>query len=116
MEADFAIVGYGAQMLLLHSDASYAAHPLTSLLPEAGARGGGIELPLHESDPDAATARAASFDGATLMSPPADKTALGLREAAILSPSGDACVPSRRFSLRRLATAASRRRACSNRP
>lgn len=97
VDADFAIVRYGAQVFLLHSDASYAAHPLPSLLPESGPRGGGIELRLHETDPDAAAARAGDFDGAMLLAPPVDKTAHGLREAVILSPSGYAWVPSRRL-------------------
>ncbi|MBI1220255.1 MAG: glyoxalase [Rhodobacteraceae bacterium] len=97
LDADFAIVLYGAQVFLLHSDASYAAHPLPSLLPEAGPRGGGIELRLHETDPDAAAGRAATFEGATLLASPADKTAHGLREAVILSPAGYAWVPSRRL-------------------
>ena len=97
LDADFAIVRYGMLVFLLHSDASYGAHPLPSLLPEAGPRGGGIELRLHETDPDTAAARAAAVDGATLLSPPVDKTAHGLREAVILSPSGYAWVPSRRL-------------------
>lgn len=97
LDADFAIVRYGSHVVLLHSDASYAAHPLPALLPEAGPRGGGIELRLHETDPDDAAARAADFDGAMLLAPPADKTAHGLREAVILSPSGYAWVPIRRL-------------------
>jgi hypothetical protein len=93
-EADFAIVPYAGAILLLHSDASYSAHPLHGLLPEAGARGAGIELRLHETDPDAAAGRA---DPAAVLSPPTDKTAHGLRETVILSPAGYAWVPSRRL-------------------
>ena len=51
---DFAIVTYGDQVFQLHSDATFHAHPLPSLLPEAGPRGGGIELRLYETDPDEA--------------------------------------------------------------
>jgi predicted enzyme related to lactoylglutathione lyase len=93
---DFAILLHAGQPLQLHSDGTYAAHPLPSLLPEAGPRGGGIELRLHEADPDAA-AKAAEALGAVILMPPTDKTAHGLREAVILSPSGYAFVPSRRI-------------------
>lgn len=94
---DFAIAVYAGRPLQLHSDASFASHPLHGLLPEAGPRGAGIELRLHETDPDAACARAEGFDGAMVLAPPADKAAHGLREAVILSPSGYAWVPSRRI-------------------
>ncbi len=94
---DFAIVRYGAQVFQLHSDASYGAHPLPSLLPEAGPRGAGVELRLHEADPDGAAARAAALEGASVLQAPRDKPAHGLREAVILSPAGYAWVPSRRL-------------------
>lgn len=97
LSADFAIVSYGAQAFQLHSDASFAAHPLHGLLPEGGLRGAGIELRLHETDPDTAVARAAAHSGATVLAEPRDKAAHGLREAVILSPSGYAWVPSRRL-------------------
>ncbi len=95
--ADFALVLHGGQPLQLHSDAAYRNHPLPSLLPESGPRGGGIEVRLHEADPDEAAARAAVFAGAVVLQPPTDKPAHGLREAVILSPSGYAFVPSRRI-------------------
>lgn len=94
---DFAIVLHAGQALQLHSDATYANHPLPQLLPEAGPRGGGIELRLHEADPDLCATRAQGFEGALVLQPPTDKTAHGLREAVILSPSGYAFVPSRRI-------------------
>lgn len=97
MSADFAILTLGDQPLQLHSDAAYAAHPLPALLPEAGARGAGIELRLHEVDPDAACARAAGVEGAVVLQAAVDKPAHGLREAVILSPHGYAWVPSRRI-------------------
>jgi catechol 2,3-dioxygenase-like lactoylglutathione lyase family enzyme len=93
---DFAILLHAGQPLQLHSDAAYASHPLPSLLPESGARGAGIELRLHEADPDDAADRAEATGGVVLQ-PPTDKTAHGLREAVILSPSGYAFVPSRRI-------------------
>lgn len=93
---DFAILLHAGQPLQLHSDATYAAHPLPSLLPEAGPRGAGVEIRLHEADPDAA-AEAAEAAGGAVLQAPTDKPAHGLREAVILSPSGYALVPSRRI-------------------
>lgn len=97
LSADFAIITYGEQVIQLHADHTYDAHPLPSLLPEAGPRGAGIELRLHETDPDAAASRAETHAGALVLQSPADKQAHGLREAVILSPSGYAWVPSRRL-------------------
>jgi hypothetical protein len=97
ISADFAILLHAGQPMQLHSDGAYARHPLPSLLPEAGPRGGGIELRLHEADPDESAARAALFPDAVILQAPTDKTAHGLREAVILSPSGYAFVPSRRI-------------------
>jgi hypothetical protein len=94
--ADHAIMQHGGSVLQLHSDASYHAHPLPALLPEAGPRGPGVEIRLHEADPDAAAARAALHPGALLLQPPADKPH-GLREAFILCPMGYVWVPSRRI-------------------
>lgn len=94
---DFAILIYAGQPLQLHADATYAGHPLASLVPEAGPRGGGIELRLHDTDPDAACARAAGFAAAMVLQAPRDKAAHGLREAVILCPEGYAWVPSRRI-------------------
>jgi predicted enzyme related to lactoylglutathione lyase len=93
---DFAILLHAGQPLQLHSDGTYHAHPLPGLLPESGPRGAGIEVRLHEADPDVAAARAEAAGGVVLQGP-TDKTAHGLREAVILSPSGYAFVPSRRI-------------------
>lgn len=95
--ADFAILLHAGQPFQLHSDATFAAHPLHGLLPESGPRGAGIELRLHEADPDLAAARVANFPDAVLLQPPTDKTGHGLREAVILCPMGYAWVPSRRI-------------------
>jgi catechol 2,3-dioxygenase-like lactoylglutathione lyase family enzyme len=94
--ADFAILLHAGQPLQLHSDATYASHPLPGLLPESGPRGAGIEIRLHEADPDLAASQAEAAGGVILQRP-TDKTAHGLREAVILSPSGYAFVPSRRI-------------------
>lgn len=94
---DFAILVYAGQPFQLHADGTFANHPLASLLPESGPRGGGIELRLHETDPDQACARAADFHNAIILHPPRDKTAHGLREAVILCAEGYAWVPSSRI-------------------
>lgn len=94
---DFAILLHAGQPLQLHSDGAYANHPLPSLLPESGPRGGGVEVRLHEADPDVAAARAEAAGGIVLQGA-TDKTAHGLREAVILSPSGYAFIPSHRIS------------------
>ena len=93
---DFAILLHAGQPLQLHSDGAYHSHPLPSLLPEAGPRGAGIEIRLHEADPDEAAARTEEAGGIVLQAPN-DKAGHGLREAVILSPSGYAFVPSRRI-------------------
>jgi hypothetical protein len=95
--ADFAIMVHAGQLIQLHSDATFARHPLHGLLPEAGVRGAGIELRLHEADPDDAVARMAKETEGMVLDPPRDRTPHGLREAVILSPEGYAWVPSRRI-------------------
>lgn len=93
---DFAILLHAGMPLQLHSDAAFSNHPLNALLPESGLRGLGIEIRLHEADPDTASERAEAAGGVVLQ-PPTDKQGHGLREAVILSPSGYAFVPSRRI-------------------
>lgn len=95
---DFAILLHAGQPFQLHADHTYGAHPLLSLVPADAPRGAGIELRLHEADPDEAVARLVDFPEAVLLKPPTDyKTAHGLREAVILCPMGYAWVPSRRI-------------------
>lgn len=94
---DFAIILHAGQPFQLHSDGTFARHPLYALLPEAGPRGAGIELRLHEADPDAAVAAVADFPDALVLQPASDKSGHGLREAVILCPNGYAWVPSRRI-------------------
>ena len=98
LSADFAIMLHAGQPFQLHSDGTFAAHPLFALLPESGPRGAGIELRLHEADPDLAASRLVDFPDAMLLQPPTDKRGHGLREAVILCPNGYAWVPSRRIS------------------
>jgi hypothetical protein len=91
---DYAIVLHDGIVTQLHSDRTFAAHPLYGLLPEAGPRGAGIEIRLHGVDPDMACAKASKFTDAVVLAAPQDKSGHGLREAVILSPSGYAFVPS----------------------
>ena len=93
---DFAILQHVGQVMQLHSDGAFSGHPLIGLLPEAGARGAGVEIRLHEADPDLAAARAEAAGGVVLQAP-TDKKGHALREAVILSPAGYAFVPSRRI-------------------
>lgn len=93
---DFAIMSYHGQIFQLHSDGTFASHPLHALLPEAGPRGAGLEIRLYETDPDIASARAAAVADAVVLQEPKDKPH-GLRECVILCPNGYAWVPSRRI-------------------
>lgn len=88
---DFALVRHGAVLIQLHSDATFARHPLHDLLPENPPRGAGVQLYLFGIDPDLAASRAEAHGG-TLIEPPADKPH-GLREATILAPEGQAFSP-----------------------
>ncbi len=92
---DFAILEYHGQLLQLHGDQTYHSHPLPSLLPDAGARGAGIELRLYETDPDGAAQAAEKHDHeSTLLQAPMNKPH-GLRECVILCENGYAWLPSR---------------------
>ena len=86
---DFALAVHGGALVQIHSDASFRNHPALGLLPEAGARGAGVQLYLFGIDPDAAAARAPAGH---VIEPPADKPH-GLREATILGPEGHAFSP-----------------------
>lgn len=88
---DFALVRHGAVLIQLHSDGTFARHPLHGLLPESPPRGAGVQLYLFGIDPDTAVSRAEAHGG-MVIEPPADKPH-GLREATILSPEGYAFSP-----------------------
>ena len=90
---DFAIVIYGDQVFMLHSDAAYASNPIHALIPETPPRGGGITIHLYDSDPDTACANCPNVD-AVIMAAPKDKPH-GLREAFIADHDGFVWVPSR---------------------
>lgn len=91
---NFAIITYHEQVFQLHSDGTYASHPLLALLPENPPRGAGIEIRLYQSDPDLCHSAALKW-GADVLHPPVDKPPHGLRECSILSPDGYIFVSSR---------------------
>ncbi|MFN4101591.1 MAG: VOC family protein [Pararhodobacter sp.] len=88
---DFALVRHGDALIQLHSDVTFARHPLHDLLPENPPRGGGVQLYLFGIDPDLAVSRAEAHGG-TVAEEPSDKPH-GLREATILAPEGQAFSP-----------------------
>ena len=93
-DPDFAVLRHGPAEMMLHADHTYDRHPIRSRLD--GKRGNGIELRLHQTDPDAAEA-AARAGGYEIMAPAADK-GHGLREAYIVDPDGYIWVPDRPVS------------------
>ena len=93
LSKDFAIIIYGKDVVQLHSDGTFGTHPLLGLLPEAGARGAGMEIRLYETDPDEAAAKAEKAGGHVLQAP--TNKPHGLRECVILDADGYAWVPSR---------------------
>lgn len=90
--ADYAILRHGDTLYQLHGDSTYGNNPMLSLVPENGARGGGVELRLYHVDPDAAEARARQA-GAVVLQESQDKPH-GLRECFLLDPDGYCWVPS----------------------
>lgn len=90
--ADYALLKHRDQFYQLHGDQTYATHPLLSVLPELGLRGGGVELRLFQIDPDQAQKKALA-GGYTVLQPTADKPH-GLRECFLLDPDGYCWVPS----------------------
>ncbi len=90
-DPDFAVLrGYGAEWML-HADHTYKDHPLHGSLSPEIPRGIGVELRLHDCDPDAAEARAVDL-GYTVLAGSMDKPH-GLREAYLLDDDGYLWVP-----------------------
>jgi uncharacterized glyoxalase superfamily protein PhnB len=93
-DADFAVLRHGAAAeWMLHADHTYGGHPLLALTGDGAVRGAGIELRLHDHDPDRA-ADAATRLGYTVLAAASDKPH-GLREAYIADPDGYVWVPDR---------------------
>ncbi|MCB1457494.1 MAG: hypothetical protein KDJ51_15415 [Nitratireductor sp.] len=99
-DSNFAVIGYGDQHFMLHVDGTYAENPLLSLLPETGMRGGGIELRLYDTDPDAALASAheAQVAGHGSVLRECSDRPHGLRECYLLDPNGYCWIPSARLT------------------
>jgi catechol 2,3-dioxygenase-like lactoylglutathione lyase family enzyme len=91
LDPDLAVLRHGEHEWMAHADHTYDAHPLLPRTKVAALRGGGIELRVHEVDPDAACA-AALKHGYEVLEPPSDKPH-GLREAYILDADGYVWVP-----------------------
>jgi len=90
-DTDFAVLESAGHFFQLHADHTYHANPLPSLLPEAGVRGGGAELRLYGTDPDACEARAIANNYVVLRS--SEDRPHGLRECYLLDPDGYCWVP-----------------------
>lgn len=89
-DPDIAVFQVGEGEWMVHADHTYDAHPFAA---EAvtGPRGRGIELRVHNCDPDGAAARAQA-GGYRVIAQSADK-GHGLREAYIEDPDGYVWVP-----------------------
>ena len=85
-DADLAVLRHGEHEWMVHADHTYDAHPLLPRTRVAALRGGGIELRVHDTDPDVAVAAAVEHGFEVLES--ADNKPHGLREAYILDPDG----------------------------
>ena len=82
--------GYGASWML-HRDNTYSEHPMRGVIADVDHRGAGVELRLHDCDPDAAEAAARRLDYVVL-DPAADKPH-GVREVFLVDPDGYIWVP-----------------------
>jgi hypothetical protein len=85
-DPDFAVMRAQGAEWILHADHTYYSHPLHGSLAEGAHRGVGVELRLHNMDPDAAEARARAR-GDVIFAVALDK-GHGLREAYIIDPDG----------------------------
>ena len=89
-DSDFAVLRRslpgGTVEWMLHADHTYGDHPLLALTGDGALRGAGVEIRLHDHDPDGAAAKAESL-GYTVLAAAADKPH-GLREAYIADPDG----------------------------
>jgi catechol 2,3-dioxygenase-like lactoylglutathione lyase family enzyme len=93
-DPDFAVLRHGnGPEWMLHADHTYGGHPLLGLTGDGALRGAGVELRLHDHDPDRAAASAARM-GYAVLAEAADKPH-GLRESYVVDPDGYVWVPDR---------------------
>ena len=93
-DPDFAVLRHGSgPEWMVHADHTYGSHPLLGLTGDGALRGAGIELRLHDHDPDRAAATAARL-GHTILAEAADKPH-GLRESYLVDLDGYVWVPDR---------------------
>jgi uncharacterized glyoxalase superfamily protein PhnB len=85
-DSDLAVLRHGEHEWMAHADHTYDAHPLLPRTRIAALRGGGVELRVHDVDPDAAVAAAVEHGFEVLE--PATTKPHGLREAYILDSDG----------------------------
>jgi catechol 2,3-dioxygenase-like lactoylglutathione lyase family enzyme len=90
-DADLAVLRHGEHEWMAHADHTYDAHALLPRARISALRGGGVELRVHDVDPDAAVATARE-NGYEVLEPASDKPH-GLREAYILDADGYVWVP-----------------------
>ena len=90
-DADLVVLRHGEHEWMVHADHTYDAHALLPRTRVAALRGGGLELRVHDVDPDVACA-AALKHGYEVLEPASDKPH-GLREAYILDADGYVWVP-----------------------
>ncbi len=83
--------GYGSNWMV-HADHTYDKHPLLADTRNETRRGAGVELRLHDCDPDAVAARAQEH-GFRVLDGPRDQPDHGLREAHIIDDDGYIWVP-----------------------
>ena len=91
-DEDLLIVrGYGSNWMV-HADHTYDNHALLADTLKHERRGAGVELRLHDCDPDGAAARALEH-GFEVLDGPRDQPDHGLREAHIVDGDGYVWVP-----------------------
>ncbi len=90
-DVDFAVMKACGSEWMLHADHTYDSHPMKGIIEDIPARGCGIEIRLHNCDPDLACAKAREHDYIVLADA-LDKPH-GVREAFIVAPDGYIWVP-----------------------
>jgi hypothetical protein len=85
------LCGYGSNWMV-HADHTYDKHAFLTDTHSATRRGAGVELRLHNCDPDAVVARAIKL-GFQILDGPRDQPDHGLREAHIIDGDGYVWVP-----------------------